>query len=76
VIDLKRARYHQLCNELDALGPELRRYDSMLRRARGGRRSPDFGRPRVSRGTRPGSLGSTLRRARRGPTRESSRQLS
>ena len=31
VIDLKRARYHQLRNELDALGPELRRYESALR---------------------------------------------
>jgi len=32
VIDLKRARYDQLCNELDALAPELRRYESALRR--------------------------------------------
>jgi hypothetical protein len=32
VIALKRARYDQLRNEVDALGPELRRYESALRR--------------------------------------------
>jgi len=36
VISLKRARYNQLRDELDALGPELCRYESALRRARGG----------------------------------------